>query len=69
MFAGLMESIYVRGIVRINNPFFPYFLLMLKNISGHFSKIHEIIITKRLPDIGKMLVVLLRHSSKLSRSS
>ena len=36
----------MRGIVRNNNPFLTYFSLILRDVSGHISKIQDIFITK-----------------------
>ena len=57
----------MRGIVRINNPFLTYFLLILRDVSAHISKIQDIFITKQTFRYREDVSNLLWHSSKLTR--
>ena len=71
VFAALRESIYgiVRGIVRINNPFLICFLLIKEYQWAYLKNSWHCYYEKKLLDMGEIFVILLWHSSRLSRNS
>ena len=71
LFAAYVEFLYgiMKGIVKINNPFLTYFSLILRDASGHISKIQDIFIMKQTFRYRENVSNLFWHSSKLTRKN